>query len=273
MWSSGIDQSLKFKLPKDRPACARTDEIQYDYLVPLQMWGASLKRYQFGSEFGRDTLLAMTIQDLSEAPDAATAAVYEPEMVVPIYRHGFLKFGIDFDSMILSDLAAIGYDCTEVGAGPAEEFVAHFPNEMAGRIPVTISVRERGLSARTRQFEMSTGMYRALALIININHALLMQRASTILVDDIGEGLDFERSSALIKLLIDKCQHSDVQVMMSTNDRFVMNEVPLEYWHVVDRDQHVVRILDYENSKEIFDDFKFLGLSNFDFFASQAYKN
>jgi len=54
---------------------------------------------------------------------------------------------------------------------------------------------------------------------------------------------------------------------MSTNDRFVMNNVPLEEWCVLQRRGSVVRVLNYTNSKELFDEFKFTGLSNFDFLA------
>jgi Fe-S cluster assembly ATPase SufC len=93
----------------------------------------------------------------------------------------------------------------------------------------------------------------------------------SIVIDDVGEGLDFERSMALIKLLIKKCKHKNLQLLMATNDRFVMNEVELRYWHVVHRTGNHVRILDYQNTKKRFDEFKFLGLSNFDFFSSEAY--
>lgn len=40
-------------------------------------------------------------------------------------------------------------------------------------------------------------MYRALAVIIHLNYLLLAKKTSCILIDDIGEGLDFERSTAL----------------------------------------------------------------------------
>ena len=115
------------------------------------------------------------------------------------------------------------------------------------------------------------GMYRALALLINLNFTVKSGQPASVIVDDIGEGLDFERSMALIKLLIKKCKRKNIQLLMATNDRFVMNEVELRYWHVVHRTGNHVKILDYQNSKKRFDDFKFLGLSNFDFFSREAY--
>jgi hypothetical protein len=55
---------------------------------------------------------------------------------------------------------------------------------------------------------------------------------------------------------------------MSTNDRFVMNNVPLEYWQVIQRDGGKCKIFNYKNSKEKFDDFEYTGLNNFDFLAT-----
>ena len=53
-----------------------------------------------------------------------------------------------------------------------------------------------------------------------------------------------------------------------------MNQVPLEEWAVIQRNGGLVRILNYENSKSLFEDFKFTGLSNFSFlemdFANQT---
>jgi hypothetical protein len=51
---------------------------------------------------------------------------------------------------------------------------------------------------------------------------------------------------------------------MSTNDEFVMNVVPLQYWQVIQRTGGECKIRNYQNSKEQFDNFKFTGLSNFD---------
>ena len=111
-------------------------------------------------------------------------------------------------------------------------------------------------------------MFRAFSLLIQINFALLNGTPSCIIIDDIGEGLDFDRSCALIELLMEKVKGSSVQLVMATNDRFVMNKVPLEYWTVLRREEGKTRIYNYANSKEIFDEFSFTGLNNFDFLAT-----
>jgi hypothetical protein len=96
----------------------------------------------------------------------------------------------------------------------------------------------------------------------------MAKKATCVLIDDIGEGLDFDRSCSLIDVLRRKAQESAVQLIMATNDRFVMNKVPLEEWSVFVREGNRVRVRNYENSKAVFDEFKFTGLSNFDFLAT-----
>jgi len=58
---------------------------------------------------------------------------------------------------------------------------------------------------------------------------------------------------------------------MTTNDRFIMNGVPLEYWSVIARKAGLAKLHNINNSREIFEDFKFTGLNNFDFFATDFY--
>ena len=62
-----------------------------------------------------------------------------------------------------------------------------------------------------------------------------------------------------------KAKDSSIQLIMTTNDRFVMNQVPLEDWSVLQRQGSHVRVLNYANSRDLFEEFKFTGLSNFSF--------
>ena len=59
-----------------------------------------------------------------------------------------------------------------------------------------------------------------------------------------------------------------IQLIMSTNDHYVMNNVPLEYWQVIQRKGGECRVFNYQNSKEKFDEFEYMGLNNFDFLAT-----
>ncbi len=96
----------------------------------------------------------------------------------------------------------------------------------------------------------------------------------TILIDDIGEGLDFERATNLIKFLVEKAENlkGKIQLFMTTNDRFVMNNVPLKYWIVVDRTNGKIGIYSPSTHPDVFEKFEDIGLNNFDFFSGEYYK-
>jgi len=75
----------------------------------------------------------------------------------------------------------------------------------------------------------------------------------------------------LIDLIIEKVKKSNVQIIMTTNDRFVMNKVPLEYWSLIQRVPKKSLFFNYQNSKETFEEFKYTGLNNFDFLSTEFY--
>lgn len=89
------------------------------------------------------------------------------------------------------------------------------------------------------------------------------------MIDDIGEGLDYQRSSSIIKILIDKAKTGLIQLIMTTNDEFIMNGVPIEYWSVIERTPGSAKLHNFDNSREKIEEFKFIGLNNFDLFTSE----
>jgi hypothetical protein len=54
----------------------------------------------------------------------------------------------------------------------------------------------------------------------------------------------------------------------TSNDLFLMEVVDLKYWNVLRRKGMTVTAINNKNHPKVFQDFKFTGLSNFDFFAS-----
>lgn len=187
------------------------------------------------------------------------------EYSVSKFIAGREQFRTDFNDLIIDNFRTIGYDIKEIGVERTK-----LSNDKIGG---AIFVVEKESSARIYQYEMSQGMFRALSLIIQINYIILAQRATCIIIDDIGEGLDYERARKLIQLLIQKSEDSNIQLIMATNDRFVMNAIPLKYWTILDRKGHIVKAYNYQNNKELFNEFEDMGLSNFDFFSSEFYKH
>lgn len=255
------NRQIEFQTPEHQLAVsARRDTLQHPFFEPLHRWASSLYHYAFGTSLGKEKL-AVFVQGNGQN-DA-----FDPKdssQVVGIFSRGKKEFGDDFITSVVADFKAIGYPIEEVGLQPPQgfKFVGLVPGELAG-----IYVKEADLPGRTDQLSMSQGMFRALSIVVQVNYCVLADTPSCILIDDIGEGLDFERSCNLIEVLMAKARSSAVQLLMATNDRFVMNRVPLETWSVLDRQGSAVQIRNYANSKDIFDDFKFTGLNNFDFLA------
>lgn len=244
--------------PKTLAAVARRDTIQHSFIEPLFEWASSLRFYQFGGmNLGNLTLFTNTGQQVDDRDENAFAS---------IFKEGLKLYKQPFVDSIMTDLAAIDYDVESIELAPPVS-VRFGPG---GPQLVTLNVKERALQGITDQLGMSTGMFRVLALLIHINFAQFKGSASSVLIDDIGEGLDFDRSIRLIELLRSKAEKYNFQLVMTTNDKFVMNHVPLEEWTVLHRTASVVHVRNPDNSKAAFDEFKFTGLSNFSFFEMNA---
>ena len=132
----------------------------------------------------------------------------------------------------------------------------------------TLQITEKGIALPIPQGEISQGMFRSLLLLIFINYLIEQKKVSTLLIDDLCEGLDYERATKLGKLLLEKVSNSNIQLVASSNDSFLMDVFPIKYWNVLLKHKTGNQSFNYQNSKPLFDEFKFMGLSNFDLFSS-----
>lgn len=192
---------------------------------------------------------------------------YDFQQVVGLFRDGSVNYGSDFVASVISGMGAVGYSISDIFI---DQISGVIHNEITPHMS-QIYVQEVDLACRTSQIDMSVGMFRAISMVIHIEYGFFAKIPTCIIVDDIGEGLDFERATNLIKYVTTRASQSRSQLIMSTNDRFVMNSVPLDYWSVIDRRASEVFILNSKNSKEVFENFHFTGLSNFDFFSRGLY--
>jgi len=132
-----------------------------------------------------------------------------------------------------------------------------------------INIFEGGFEFSYPHFMTSQGMFRSLTLILFTNYLLIEHLNSTILIDDFGEGLDYERATKLGKLIYDKiAEEPKIQFIASSNDSFLMDIIDINFWNILHREGGKVKAYNYENSKEKFEEFRFTGLSNFDLFSS-----
>jgi len=267
VWAEKLQMNIDFQTPTDEVAAfQRRDSIQHPVFDEIYNWASSLNYYQFGTDLGRRSLaIDHRIKKIKKI------ILRDADNVIDIFKLGKSQVSPAFIEAIKSDMLSIGYDISDIGTQTPSVMFSDEEDEASLQYIQCLYVQESDLQERTEQGLISQGMFRALSLIIQINYSLLAKKPSCILIDDIGEGLDFERASAMIKLLISKAQTGLVQLVMTTNDRFIMNGVPLEYWSVIERKPGLAKLHNIDNSKQIFEDFKFTGLNNFDFFATQFY--
>ncbi|KJU84450.1 hypothetical protein MBAV_003355 [Candidatus Magnetobacterium bavaricum] len=171
----------------------------------------------------------------------------------------------DAKEILIKDFNDINYPIDSVD-------IEQFKHPLFKEKTVELSVKEKDLRCPVAYYTMSQGMFRALSLIVIIEDLLLRNNECTLVIDDIGEGLDFERSSKLIKLIFSKLKDSNIQFIATTNNRFLINAVDIRDLNILERDGHVVKSYNYSNSKEQFDEFEFTGLGSFDLFRYQMYK-
>jgi len=254
---------MKFQLsPNQLVVTSKRDAIQHPFLEKLVRWAEGQRMYTFGSNMGKDTIfLANDMNNISVDPR-------DMNSVIGLYLKGEHEFPQNFKKNIIDSMKSIGYELSSIGVASAPNTLPLIP--YTGNINgLVLYIREENSNIDLPQIYMSQGMFRALSLLIQITYNIMSNLSSTIIIDDIGEGLDFERSTKLIKLLIELAKKNDnIQLIMSTNDRFVMNNVPLEYWQVIQRKGGECHIYNYQNSKDIFDEFAYTGLNNFDFLAT-----
>jgi len=256
------EPKLDFQVPTNELAVvAKRDLIQHPFLEPLHSWAASMRFYRF-NEFKRHAFVI--VRDDAPEPDPS-----DYNQSVGLFRQGVKTLGEPFRKAVIDDLTRIGYPTEDVGFASVEEI--KLPPEFGAPV-LGLFVKEKDLRGPTGQLEMSDGMFRALALIIHAAYAELASVPGCMIIDDIGEGLDYERSTALIQLLMERASRTAIQLVMSTNDRFAMNAVPLDVWCGLRRTPDGVETITQQSHPEVFEQFKLTGLNNFDFFKMDFFE-
>jgi hypothetical protein len=167
---------------------------------------------------------------------------------------------------IIEDLAYMGYKLKDLAAIALQ--IPGVPGDL--RI---VQVTEDEVDFPITQLALSQGMFRAIASVVAINRLAQNGAVGTVIIDDLGEGLDYQRATKLAEIIFGRIQNTAIQLIVTTNDRFLMNAVDLKYWNVFERRGNTVQAFNYTNRKKAFDDFMLTGLNNFDFFANELYKN
>ena len=132
-----------------------------------------------------------------------------------------------------------------------------------------LNVKEKDVSMVLWEDALSTGMLRALYLIIFVYYISVRgEKGRTFVIDDFCEGVDYDRAIKLGKYLYQYCLANDIQLITASNDNFLMDVVDTKYWNILQRNGDAVTAINIHNNPELFEKFDFTGLSNFDLFSS-----
>lgn len=133
-----------------------------------------------------------------------------------------------------------------------------------------ILFKENGVAPFLFADEMSDGMQRTILLFIFIEFLINIGYPAMVAIDDLGEGLDYERATKVGKLLFETCLKNNVQLIATSNEEFMMNIVDIDRWNILVRNGQKVKSITSKSNPKVFEEFKFSGLDNFDFFTSDA---
>lgn len=242
LYSSPQQKLVKIKPPEDRLVLhIRRDIEEYPYFENLIEWAQSIVLFEFSK----------VRPFYSDTSDSTRSSGPYPSLL-------WGQLNKESKKIVINDLNILGFKISNI-------FLDDFDYQQDSK---AIYLLEEGLENRLSEYQLSQGMFRALALVVYVQHVIQFKNKSMILVDDLGEGLDYDRATKLGKLLVQKLENSNIQFIATSNDSFLMDVIPIKYWNILQRDGNTVRALNYQNSKEQFDKFRLTGLSNFDLFSS-----
>lgn len=245
---------IAFSPPKDQLTLhVRRDIKEFPFLEEFSKWAENFHGYMFTYAVPNQITISSHAESLLE--NLSTT----PYLLVDA-----LKIE-DIRDKIISDFASIGYPIDKIDVAarkipgtPGDTFISF--------------VQEKDLSCLTEQDQMSQGMYRAFSLVVILEYLLRLNKKCTVVIDDLGEGLDYERALAITELLLKKLEGGKIQLIATSNDRYLINNIDIKYLNLLERKGHVVHASNYMNCKEIFEEFRITGLNNFDFFMGKMYR-
>ncbi|MBI2120075.1 MAG: ATP-binding protein, partial [Parcubacteria group bacterium] len=217
------------------------------FFEDLYVWASTVRGYKF----------ANYDPSLLEIPSSHTGVMQSLNMAPFMFD----KLSPESIQEVIKDFNSIGYDAEEATLAKV------------GNTPLglkLISIKEKGVRYPIQQTGLSNGMMRAFALLVLVQYLLDEEKGQKhlVLVDDFGEGLDYERARGLAKIIFNKMDCDNIQFVATSNHELLMNVVDIKNWNILERDGTKVFALNYENSKEIFDEFELTGLNNFDLLSS-----
>jgi len=130
--------------------------------------------------------------------------------------------------------------------------------------------KEQGIQNDIFYSDLSRGMGRTISLIITLESQIETTKFAipALIIDDLGEGLDYQKATNLGKYVFDRCKESGIQLITASNDNFLLDVIDLDYWNILRREGSKVTAINKTTHPKVFEDFTFTGLSNFSLLTS-----
>lgn len=219
---------------------SRRDTKHYPFLEDIAEWAEHSYSFKFGNIGPKQWA---RVQDFGQ--------LITGEDVTAFFRDLSAKS----QKSVIAEMQKVGFSVSEV-----------VPEQRAES--TVLLVKEDALEKAIPHYNLSQGMFRALSLIIFLEYLISRKKPAMVLIDDLCEGMDYERARKLGKLVFGKCQGSHIQLVATSNDNFLMDVVDIECLNVLRRNGKTVTSINYSNHPELFDEFALTGFSNFNFFSS-----
>ena len=222
----------------------RRDTKQYPEIEEIIQWAEHTSIFVFSN--------------ITTSPNSLSPYVISKEPLLPVM---FSSISVDQQEMLKAYMQELGYDVREI-----KDY------EMPSGAK-SLHIYEGGIKVTLRPFDLSNGMFRVLCVLLYMIYSSTLSDARCLVIDDMGEGLDYMRSTKLGRIMFDYCAKNRIQLIVTSNDSFLMDSVDLQHWNILQRKgNHVYSINDY-NSPKLFEKFRRTGLSSFDILSSNFIVN
>jgi hypothetical protein len=196
--------------------------------------------------------------NITTSPKSLSPYVISNEPMLPLM---FERIPEQKQKQLLSFMQELGYQI---------EAIEEHQRENGSKM---LRIHEKGIGNPLTPFELSNGMFRVFCVLLYMLYSSTLSDARCLIIDHMGEGLDYMRSTRLGKIMFSYCEENHIQLLATSNDSFLMDAVDLQYWNILQRKGGRVYSLNNKNSKELFERFVRTGLSNFDILSSNFIAN
>lgn len=247
---SESSQSFETISPPDRKLVihVRRDIKAYPEFEQLIQWAESTYSFRFGT-------IVPTISDIDQKLSKVNFSSFPPDKLE-------ISPADIFDGLSDSQRWAVRNLMEDFG------YTIKSINVRGSGDNKNVTYSEKDVSYEYDISTTSQGTFRTFILLSYFLRLVHTKNPQLILIDDLGEGLDYQRAVKLGKFIFDSCKAEGVQLIATSNDGFLMDAIPIENWNVLRRNGTEITALNEKNHPELFDNFAFTGLSNFDFFSS-----